>query len=179
MAVKYQFEIEGISDMKQDNPVTMEMEQPKNPEGYIKQAEMKVYKDSKGNIAVPAAALKAAMKLASSEIGKKMEAKKNRQTIQSAVFIEPEMLSLGKKKHDGIDKSLVTRAGQGGKVTRVFSYRPLIKNGWKAVGTITAFQNAPKEFIQASMELAGQRFGLLSHRPDFGRFQVNKFVQIK
>lgn len=175
--VKYTFEIEGISDLKMD--AWIDGQQPKNDEGYIKQAESKIYKDGKGNLCIPAMALKAAMKLGSSEIGKKMEAKKNRQTIQSAVFIEPMMLSLGKKKHDGIVRDIVTRKGVGDKVTRVPTYRPLIKNGWKVSGTINAFQNAPKEFIQASMELAGFRFGLLSHRPEFGRFQVNKFVQVK
>jgi hypothetical protein len=177
MANKYQFEIEGISDLKMD--AWQDGVQPKNDEGYIKQAEGKVYKDDKGNISIPASALKAAMKLASSEVGKKMEAKKNRQTIQSAVFIDQSMLSLGKKKHDGIVRDIVTRKGQGDKVTRVPTYRPLIKNGWKVTGTITAFQNAPKEFIQASIELAGMRYGLLSHRPEFGRFQLNKLVEVK
>lgn len=173
---KYTFEIEGISDMKMD--AWIDGQQPKNEEGYKKQAELKVYKDDKGNISIPAAALKATIKLASSEIGKKMEAKKNRQTIQSAVFIEPAMLSLGKKKHDGIVRDIVTRKGTGDKVTRVPTYRPMIKAGWKATGTINAF-GVPKEFIQECMELSGLRYGLLSHRPEFGRFQVNKFAEIK
>lgn len=174
--VKYNFEIEGISDMKMD--AWIDGQQPKNEEGYKKQAELKVYKDDKGNISLPANALKATMKLASSEIGKKMEAKKNRQTIQSAVFIEPNMLSLGKKKHDGIVRDIVTRKGTGDKVTRVPTYRPMILKGWKVNGTLNAF-GVPKEFIQECMELAGLRYGLLSHRPEFGRFQVNKFVEIK
>ena len=173
---KYQFEIEGIRDLKMD--AWIDGVQPKNDEGYKKQAELKVYKDEKGNLAIPAMALKATMKLASSEIGKKMEAKKNRQTVQSAIFIEPSMLSLGKKKHDGIVRDIVTRKGQGDKVTRVPTYRPLVKKGWKAQGIINSF-GVPKEFIQECMDLAGLRFGLLSHRPEFGAFQVNKFVEIK
>jgi hypothetical protein len=173
---QYTFEIEGISDMKMD--AWIDGVQPKNDEGYKKQAELKVYLDDKGNLAIPASALKASIKLASSEIGKKMEAKKNRQTIQSAVFIEPAMLSLGKKKHDGIVRDIVTRKGTGDKVTRVSTYRPLIKKGWKVTGTINAF-GVPKEFIQECLDLAGLRFGLLSHRPEFGRYQVNKFVETK
>jgi hypothetical protein len=118
------------------------------------------------------------MKLASSEIGKKMEAKKNRQTIQSAVFLEPDMISLGKKEYDAIVDDIVTRAGTGNKVTRVKTFRPMIKKGWKITFEINSF-GVPKEFIQECLDLAGLRFALLSHRPEFGRFQVNKFVEIK
>ena len=173
---KYQFELEGIRDLKMD--AWIDGIQPKNEEGYKKQAELKVYKDEKGNLSIPAMALKSAMKSASSEIGKRMEAKKNRQTIQSAVFIEPVMLSMGKKNHDGIIRDIVTRKGTGDKVTRVPTYRPMVKKGWKVTGTINAF-GVPKEFIQECIELAGIRFGLLSHRPEFGAFQLNKFVEQK
>lgn len=172
---KYNFEIQGISDLKMDNWI--DGQQPKNEEGYKKQAEQKVYKDEKGNISIPAMSIKAAMKYASSEIGKKTEAKKNRQTIMSAVFIEPTMLSVGKKEHDGIVRDIVTR-GQGTKVTRVPTYRPTLKKGWKVTGTIAAF-GVPKEFLSECLELAGLRYGLLGHRPEFGRFQVNKFIEVK
>jgi len=171
---KYKVELEGISEMKMDNWV--DGQQPKNEEGYKKLAELKVYRDEKENISIPASAVKAAMKYASSEIGKKMEAKKNRQTIMSAIFIEPAMISLGKKDHDGIVRDIVTR-GQGSKVTRVPTYRPLIKKGWKITFEINAF-GVPKEFIKECLDLAGLRYGLLSHRPEFGRFQVNKFVEV-
>lgn len=173
---KYYVEIEGISDLKMDQWV--EGIKPKNEEGYKKQAEEKVYRDEKGNISIPSVAVKATMKLASSEVGRKMEAKKNRQTVQSAVFIEPLMLSLGKKEHDGICEDIVTRKGTGDKVTRVKTFRPIISRGWKTTFEIISF-GVPKEFIEASLELAGLRFGLLSHRPEFGRFQVNKFTEIK
>lgn len=172
---KYKIEIEGISEMKMDNWINAP--QPKNEEGYKKQAEDKVYRDEKGFISIPSNSVKAVMKYASSEIGKKMEAKKNRQTIQSAIFIEPLMISLNKKNHDGIVRDIVAR-GQGSKVTRVPTYRPLIKKGWKATFELTAF-GVPKEFILECLELGGLRFGLLSHRPEFGRFQVNKFEEVK
>jgi len=172
---KYKVELEGISALKMDKWI--DGIQPKNEEGYRKQAELKVYTDDKGNISIPAGAIKATMKLASSEIGKKMEAKKNRQTIQSAIFIEPNMISLGKKKYDSIAEDVVTRKGTGDKVTRVKTFRPLIEKGWKINFEINAF-GVPKEFINECLELAGLRFGLLSHRPEFGRFQVNKFVEI-
>lgn len=173
---KYKVELEGISGIKFDKWI--DGVQPKNEEGYRKQAEQKVYRDEKGNISIPAGAIKATMKLASSEIGKKMEAKKNRQTIQSAVFIEPDMISMGIKNYDMVAEDIVTRKGQGDKVTRVKTFRPLVKKGWKINFEINSF-GVPNEFIKECLDLAGLRFGLLSHRPEFGRFQVNKFVELK
>ena len=172
---KFKIELEGISALKMDKWV--DGMQPKNEEGYRKQAELKVYRDEKGIASIPASAVKATMKLASSEIGKKMEAKKNRQTIQSAIFIEPEMISLGKKEYDKIVDDIVTRAGTGNKVTRVKTFRPLFNKGWKINFELNSF-GVPKEFIKECLDLAGLRFGLLSHRPEFGRFQVNKFVEV-
>lgn len=169
-----EFEIKGISPLKMDRWV--DGIQPKNEEGYKKQAEQKVYRDKKGNLAIPSCAIKASMRLASSEIGKKMEAKKNRQTIQSAMFIEQEFLSIGKKKFDCIVEDIVTRKGTGDKVTRVRAFRPQIKE-WTAKGIITSY-GVPFEFLQDCMSLAGMRFGLLSHRPQFGRFVITKFEKV-
>ena len=172
---QYKVEIEGISGIKFDKWI--DGMQPKNEDGYRKQAELKVYRDEDGDVCIPASAIKASMKLASSEIGRKMEAKKNRQTIQSAVFLEPEMLSIGKKTYDGIAEDIVTRKGTGDKVTRVKTFRPIVKKGWKVSFELNVF-GVPKEFLRECLDLAGLRFGLLSHRPEFGRFQVNKFVEL-
>jgi len=170
---QYEFELKSICPLKMDKWV--DGKQPKNEEGYKKQAELKLYKNEKGYISIPASAVKAAMRYASSEVGQKREAKKNRTTIQSAVFIEPEMLSIGKKNHDGIVEDIVTR-GKGEKVTRVKTFRPLIKE-WKIKGIINSF-GVPQEFIKECIELAGFRYGLLSHRPEFGRFILTKFEKL-
>ena len=150
--------------------------QPKTEEGYKKLAWKKVYLDDKKNICIPASAIKASMRFASSEIGKKMDAKKNRQTIKSAIFFDAEMYSIGKKKPDLIVEDVVTR-GMGDKVTRVKTFRPLIKK-WKIKCRIISY-GATKDFIQQSLELAGVRFGLLSHRPEFGRFVIKSFKEAK
>ena len=174
---EYEAELESLSPLKMDKWINEP--QPKSEAGYKKQAELKVYLDSKGNISIPANAIKASMRLASSEIGKKMEAKKNRQTVSSAVFFEKEMYSLGKKKPDMIVEDVVTR-GVGDKVTRVKTFRPLIKQ-WKIKVIIVSYNpvSATKDFIEQSLELAGIRFGILSHRPEFGRFTVKSFKQLK
>jgi len=172
---KIEFEIKDIGcGLKMDKWI--DGIQPKNPAGYKKQAEEKVYRDNKKNISIPAVAIKACMRLASSEVGKKMQAKKNRQTISSAVFIEPSMLPLNKKKYDYIVEDVVTR-GNGSKVTRVKTYRPFV-NGWVVKGVINSF-GVPIEFIRECLELGGMRYGLLSHRPEFGRFIITKFQEVK
>lgn len=172
---KIRFGIKGISHMKQDR--WHGLPDPKTPEGYRKQAEEKCYRDEKGDLAIPSAAIKAAMRLASSELGKKMEAKKNRQAISAGLFVKPIMLSLGKKKHDGIVEDVVTRKGQGDKVTRVVSYRPLIKEGWTVGGTFNLV-GIPTGFVKQALELAGLKYGLLGHRPEFGRFIVTEFKEV-
>jgi hypothetical protein len=163
------FTLKSISPLKMDKWV--DGTQPKNEEGYKKQAEEKVYKDDKGNIVIPASAVKACMKYASSEIGKRTDAKRNRQTIQASVFIESD-LSLERKNHDGIVRDIVTR-GQGSKVTRVPSFRPIIKS-WSAKGKMHLF-GVPDAFVKECLELGGLRFGLLSHRPEFGRFVIERW----
>jgi len=105
------FELESVCPLKMDKWILGNKAEPKNNEGYIKQAEEKIYTDDEGNLAIPASAVKAAIKYASSEVGKKTMAKKNRQTIMSGVFITPDSLAMlpKRKKHDGIASDVVTR----------------------------------------------------------------------
>lgn len=168
---KIEFGLESIVPLKMDR--YHGLPDPKTPEGYQKQAEEKCYRDEEGNLAIPLAAIKACMRLASSELGKKMEAKKNRQSISAGIFFESEVLSLGKKEHDGIAQDLVTRKGTGDKVTRVITFRPYIKN-WSVSGEMYLF-GVPAQFAKQALELGGQRYGLLGHRPEYGRFIVTKF----
>lgn len=161
-------------------PLMMDRYQPDLPpartsQDYLKQAPTKAYRDAKGNLAIPDAALKAAMRLSAGELGKKMESKKNRELIRACVFVEPEMLSLGKKDYDCIDERWVTR-GKGEKVTRVMAYRPLIKE-WKLNATISLMDGITPNFIKEVVQRAGIMHGLLSHRPEFGRFELVKFEE--
>jgi hypothetical protein len=176
---KINFELEGICPLKMDR--WLDEPQPKNEKGYIEQAKLKVYTDENNNLCIPNNAIKATMRYASSEVGKKMESKKNRQTIKSAVFVEQENITLLDKKnkpiktYDLIAKDIITRQGIGDKSTRVPTYRPLIKS-WKAKGTILSY-GVSFEFIKECLSLAGFRYGILAHRPEFGRFIVTKFEE--
>ena len=172
--VKVQIELESIVPLKMDR--FHGLPDPKTPEGYQKQAEEKCYRDESGNLAIPTDSIKACMRLASSELGKKMDGKRNRQTISAGVMFDKAYLSLGKAKHDGIVANPVTR-GKGDKVTRVITYRPIVNN-WKTTGTILLMDVQPS-FAKQCLELGGVRYGLLSHRPEFGRFQVKKFQVVE
>lgn len=173
-STQYEIELVSLCPLKMDR--WLDLPQPKSKEGYKEQAKQKIYTDDKGMIGIPANSIKASMRLASSEIGKKMEGKKNRQTVSSAIFFDKQIYTLGMKKPDMIVEDIVTR-GMGDKVTRVSTYRPLIKE-WKIKVVITSF-GATKDFVEQSLTLAGIRYGLLSHRPEFGRFKIKSFKEVK
>jgi hypothetical protein len=176
---KYTFELEGISDLKMDSAATMELPQPKNPEGYIKQAEMKVYKDDKGNISIPASALKAALKLASSDIGKKMEAKEASMTVKPKgvgmnlkpkkfEYTEAEMEEkYGSKKHEykrkdvkGVEKKAGEKDGH---------YKDYEKEETK---------EAARTYGMGSKEGRGLRKGITNNRNYvYGKNGVNEEIQ--
>lgn len=169
------FELEGIVPLKMDR--YHGLPDPKTKDGYIKQAEEKCYRNDDGELVIPANAVKAVMRLASSDLGKKMEAKKNRQLIASGVFFEEENFSLGRKNHDGLILDLVTRKGIGDKVTRVITYRPIVKK-WKISGKMF-LMDIQLQFARQCLDLGGLRYGLLGHRPEFGRYNVNKFEAVE
>jgi hypothetical protein len=169
---KFEIELEGLCPLLMDRFDT-EPSNLKTQEDYIKSAEKKVYVDKDGLI-IPGVAIKATIREASSELGMKREGKKNRQMIRAGVFIED--LKLGKKTHDGIVSHVVTR-GKGDKVTRVMSYRPIIKE-WKAKGKMSLI-GVPSDFVKQALELAGVKYGLMSYRPEFGRFVLKSFKEVK
>lgn len=138
---------------------------------------LKAYRTEDGELGIEARAVKACMRLASSDLGPKMASKKNRQAIQAGVFITPDVLSFGKSDYDAIVSDVVTRKGTGDKVTRVKAYRPLIKE-WAIEGEINLLAVTPN-FAHEALELGGLRYGLLSHRPEFGRFIVKNFEVVE
>jgi len=171
--IKAAFRLKGIAPLKMDKWVDFEGKEPKTSDEYKKAAILKAYRTEEGELGIEARAIKACMRYASGELGKKMSGKRNRQSIQAGVFITPIVLSLGKKDYDEITSDLVTRKGSGDKVTRVITYRPLIKD-WSVEGKVALLAVTPN-FAQEALELGGLRYGLLGHRPEFGRFIVEKF----
>jgi len=170
---KVYFKIRGICPVLFDRNSG---EVPGSDEDAKKQAPSKVYRNSKKEISIPSDMLKASMRNACREIGKKMESKKREQSFRAGVFFDTDMYSLGRKESDGLHAEMVTRKGVGNKVTRVMSYRPMVSE-WEIEGTALLYAVSVQLFIE-SLELAGFKFGVGSHRPEYGRFEVLKCEQI-
>jgi hypothetical protein len=148
-----------------------------NDQEAQKNAILKLYLDDDGNICLPASNLKASTREASSEVGNKMGSKQRRNAIRAGLFFMPDMIPLGKKEPDGIHAEPVTRKGTGGKVTRVISYRPFLK-AWECEVEAILYGITP-ENLKQYMEMAGLRYGLCGHRPEWGRFEVTKFEVVE
>ncbi len=143
-----------------------------------KNAIQKMYMDSEGYISIPANALKACIRTAGRDIGKKLECKKREQAIRAGFYLTEDMYSLDSMKEpDSIHGEWVTRKGTGNKVTRVMSYRPCI-DAWK-ISCEAVLYELTSEFIKQSLELAGFKYGLLGHRPEYGRFKLSKFEVVE
>ena len=172
--VRVEFELESVCPLLMDK--WNDESTAKTDEEYKKEAEKKIYRDEKGNPCIESRAIKALMRMASSELGKKMEGKKNRQMISAGIFMEPTNLVVGKKKPDLIRKDIVSRNASG-KITRVPTYRPQF-NDWKVKGLMNLIGVA-QDFAIQSLELGGLKYGLYGFRPEFGRFKVISWKVIK
>ena len=169
------FEIKGLSPLKMDKWCEY-ASQPKTKEGYEKCAEDKCYRDSKGNLCIESRAVKSCIKQSAMELSGRKR-KNVERSIQAGLFIEPFELSLGKKNHDGIVADVVTRTS-GKAITRVVTYRPMIKE-WSCSGKLVFDESLTVDFLKQAFEVSGLRFGLLGHRPEFGRFEVVSFKEVK
>ena len=92
--------------------------------------------------------------------------------INAGLFISPIMISLGKKKHDGIAEHVVTRR-VGKQITRVVSYRPQI-NEWQTGEFIMEGIGSPST-IKEYLTFGGSMKGLYGYRPTYGRFEIKKW----
>jgi len=148
-----------------------------NDQEAQKNALLKLYRDDAERVSLPAACLKASIREASAEIGKKQESSRRKHSVRAGLFFDKEFYPLDKKKEDGIHAEIVTRKGTGNKVTRVVSYRPFVKE-WSVTFEATLYALTP-EFMKQVIELAGFKYGLCGHRPEYGRFVLKSFEIIE
>lgn len=165
---KVKFKIRGICPILFDRHTG---EAPSTDEEAKKQAPNKVYRDKAGNLSIPGDMVKASIRNAYREIGKKQECAKREQAFRAGALFDQDMYSLAREDFDGLHAEFVTRKGQGKKVTRVMSYRAYVLEGWEIQGTVMLYAISAQVFLEA-ITLAGFKWGLASHRPEFGRFEV-------
>jgi len=167
---KIKFRIKSMSPMLMDKYTGIN---DSNDVEAKKNAYEKVYKNEEGKICIPSTGLKACIRTAGRDIGKKLECKKREQSIRAGLYFTQMDYSLDKTQPDHIHGEIVTRKGTGNKVTRVVSYRPLIKE-WEIECEAVLYDLTP-EFIKQAIELAGFKYGLFGHRPEYGRFKLIDF----
>lgn len=174
---KIRFVLKGMSPLKMDRFFDEEVT-AKTKEEYKRAAEGKIYKDEHGDLCIPSSALKASMKAAATELVGVRKGKSMRQTIAAQIFMAPNLTIIPKrKKHDGIAEDRVVRK-VGKQDTSVVSYRPLIKE-WGIEGEMTVIGGVETNFLKNTLELSGLKYALLGHRPEFGRFTVEEFEEVK
>jgi len=143
-----------------------------NDQEAQKNAIQKVYLAENGWVGLPSACIKASTRDSSSEVGKKTESKRRRNAIRAGLFIFPEIIPLA-EKIDGIHQEIVTRKGTGNKVTRVVSYRPFLK-AWECTFDMVLYDLTP-ENVRQYLQVAGMKYGVCGHRPEWGRFEIVAF----
>lgn len=146
--------------------------QDQNDQEAQKNAVHKVYRDDEEAVCLPTSCLKASVRDASSEIGKRTDSKRRRNAIRAGMMFLKELVPIAKEP-DGIHQEIVTRKGTGNKVTRVVSYRPFLKK-WECTVEVLLYDLTP-ENVRQYFEVAGMKYGLCGHRPEWGRFEITAF----
>lgn len=176
---KIEVELTGITPLLMNSPKSMIDESlDKSLKSTTKTHDIKAaadklaYKNSKGELYVPAEAIKGCLIGAASY--KKIGKYAAKGIIAGGVFILDQEIGLGIKKYDLDIRTVVIQRA------RVVKARPMIKK-WKLKFELTYNENliGNSEIIKQIMEEAGQRVGLLDFRPQktgsFGMFEVTKW----
>lgn len=173
-------EIKGITPLLMNNPSSMieeATEKIKSKTGSAdlkKDAEKLLYKNSKGNLYIPAEAIKGTIIGAASY--KKIGKYSAKPIVAAAVFISPQEVSLNTKKYELDIRTVVIQRN------RVVKARPKIEN-WKAEFQIKYNEKliGNAEIIKTILTEAGERVGLLDFRPQkygsFGMFEISKWQE--
>jgi hypothetical protein len=152
-------------------------EQDSTNQAAQKHVPLKCHRDTDGNIAIPSDMLKSAVVFGAGDVGPAMKKRSRQQLMKSAVFFDKPMYTVGGKEHDFVSEEWVTRPGIGGKKSSVVSMRPGLKE-WSFTGVAFLYGVDPEEFEQY-LRMAGMRYGLGSHRPQYGRFEITKYEVLK
>lgn len=175
-------EITGISPLLMNCPkgmideMTTGVRKTTQKYDHEKDAEKLLYKTKKGDLFIPAEAIKGSMVGAASY--KKFGKHSAKPIISGGVIIKPFEILLGKKDYEIDLRTVVIQR------SRVVKARPRIDD-WKVSFTLAYDETliADGELIKPILEEAGKRVGLLDFRPqklgNFGMFEVTKWIEKK
>jgi hypothetical protein len=135
-----------------------------------------VYRNDKGELAIPSEYLRMSMVAASKfKQDPRSPRKSAADLVKAGVVCINELCSLGKREWDFVDQRRVMIQRNG--VTRC---RPALYTGWKIDCRLNVVlpQYLPPQFIHELIQSAGMFCGLGDFRPTYGRFQVVRFRTI-
>jgi len=178
---KVEVELTGVTPLLMNSPKSMiednvskQLQTKTKDYDLVKEAEKLAYKTDKGELYIPAEAIKGSLINASSfkKIGKYAA----KSIIAGGVFIINQQIGLGTKKYELDIRTVVIQRA------RVVKSRPMIKD-WKVKFELQYNENmiGNSEIIKTILIEAGQRIGLLDFRPQkngsFGMFEVTKWQE--
>ena len=178
---KVKVELEGLTPLLMNSPKAMLLDKSDAVRTTKKydhkvEAEKVAYRTDKGELYVPAEAIKGCLINAASY--KKVGKYSLKPIIAGAVRIEPKQIGLGTKVYDIDLRTVVIQHA------RVVKARPTLKS-WKVSFEILYNEEliTDHNVIRACLEEGGQRIGLLDFRPqkmgEFGQFIVKKWLPQK
>lgn len=178
-------EIEGIAPIlfnrfTEENQAEIESGRStgrKSADAKKESAQKKVYRNGDG-LFCPAANIKKAMVLACGISQLKHGRKSLGPILNAVLFIEPMEIPFGVDNPDFLHEQVGRIPPRTG--ARVMLYRPALNTSWKLPFTINVFTDTVGfEQVRRALSDAGIYQGLCDGRPEYGRFKVNTFEQIK
>ena len=176
----YEVRIEGTRPLLMNAPnelVTRENEGVSRRRSEVpdpeKEAEMRMYRDPQGRIAIPNYVIKACIRNAGGNYRAKQRMSTYKSLLKAAIDIEPEWVPLK------YDKWVIDARPVNIKGNRVIRYRPRFDK-WALEFRIV--NNDPKiissEILRKILVDAGRWYGIGDYRPEFGLFKVVKFRRL-
>lgn len=139
----------------------------------IDDVESYVYRDEKGNLAIPGEYLRGAIiNAAKFRQDPRSPRKSAMDLFKAAVVVTVPLASLGTKNWDYLDRRRVMIQRQG--VNRV---RPAMKAGWKVTFSLMCVlpEYVDRNTLRETIESAGRLIGIGDFRPTYGRFGITSF----
>jgi len=150
----------------------------RSPEEYKKQAQLRVYRNKDG-LYCPSANIKRAIRVAAGMANIKINRRGADQYLNALMFIDPLEIPFGKDEPDFIDERM-GRIPPGPKGSRVMLYRPGLNAGWELSFTVLLGDEClTGTMVEQVISAAGGMVGICNGRPEFGRFVLTEWKELK
>jgi hypothetical protein len=183
---KYHVEIEGVCPVRMNRFTNQKKLTKPTEDMLIEDAFLRTYVNEKGQFVIPPKSIKAVLVNGGSKVthgrGKAKASLKAITTVLPkegvAIKVRNKAVTRDNDSHYFIHQEDVRIPPRTG--SRVIQYWIAFPEGWTAEFEVIVFDDImPKETIEQSLISGGMYFGLMDGRPDWGRFIVKSFKEIK